>query len=120
MSLENVVELKHRLSVTEENLKATRLELSKWKLHVASEVDDVSGDGKLGLKITCTKPNGQGFFILVSNEEIDFYINDQDALVRNIMEKIYDVLYKDNIRNLVSPLVANGIRNIKAIEGKAR
>ena len=118
MSSETLMETQAKLNITQNNLKTALMELAQWKVEADIEVEKME-DGQFGLRILCRKPNHQGFLILLSNSDITYHQADVEALVRQVVEKIFENLLKDQIRNIVAPGIVNGIQNIKKIGGRA-
>jgi hypothetical protein len=107
----------HKLKVTDETITRLSNDLAHWKMDVDVEV--VPDKDKLGLKITVTKNNGQGFFIIVNAAEVEYYTADIDTLVSKLTERAFDLLFKEQIRNVITSPVTKAVENIKFIGSKA-
>ena len=118
MANETLMEAQTKLQIVQTNLKNALADLAVWKVDADIDVEMMEG-GKFGLRILCSKPNSQGFLILLQHSELMYYDGDIEDLIRQVVEKIFDSLLRDQIRNIVAPGIVNGLQNIKKI-GAAR
>lgn len=118
MTNETLMEAQTKLHIVQSNLKSALSDLAIWKVEADIEVEMME-DGMFGLRILCRKPNNQGFMILLQHSELMYYESDIEDLIRQVVEKIFDSLLRNQIRNIVAPGIVTGLQNIKKI-GAAR
>lgn len=116
MRIEDSIETTRKLQVSEENVRRLKTDIAAWKLETEVEVDTMK-DGRFGLRISCKKINGQGFLLTIGADEVAYHQNDPENLVGQIVNRIFDSLYKDQIRNTIAPAIVKGMKNIKTIGG---
>lgn len=105
-----------KLKIVDETITRLTADLAQWKMDI--DVDVVPDKDKLGLKITVTKQNGTGFFIIVNAAEVEYYSDDIDTLVTKLTERAFDLLFRDQIRNVITTPVTKAVENIKFIRSK--
>jgi hypothetical protein len=83
---------------------------ANWEIRVTAEALSDVNKG-FGLKITAFKTNGSGFSKTYSEEDIQYFVEDPETLVSELVDEIFTHLLKDQIRNGVTPLLTRGLRN---------
>jgi len=84
-------------------------ELAKWRIYVAVSVKPMPGGN--GLAISIAKNNGQGFIYDVSPELVVNYSTDPETLVSMVTDLVFEKLYKEQVRNEITPAIARAIEN---------
>lgn len=113
----DLTDVMHKLKVANERIIELTSELSKWKLDV--DVSVVPMCGMYGLSISVRKPNGDGFIKELTPEVVQYFIDDKEGLIREIIDIIVENLFKQEIRNIVAPSISRGVDNIKRL-GKSK
>lgn len=91
-------------------------ELKRWQIAVDVQVIPDSFD----LKVTVTKPGGDGFIKTVPKEDVFYYGSDVEGLIDSVIADIFDKLIRPEIRNEIGTKIARASKNVLALSGKAR
>lgn len=98
-----------KMKTLDARLTELTTELAKWKVYVAVSVQPTPTG--TGLQISIAKNNGQGFIHAVSAEDVAHYAADPETLVSIIVDKVFENLYKEQVRNEITPAIVRAIGN---------
>jgi hypothetical protein len=109
-----------KLGLQDTKIRELKAILDVWAFSAQGEVtvktvDEVSGPV---LIVAFKKGNGVGFTKEYDREKLVHYADSPSTLVEELVEEIYIRFYKEEIRNRVTKLVDQGLRNAAQIEGK--
>lgn len=105
----DLAEAQRTIKVLSERLTNALVDVGNWKLWVAATV--VEQPGGFGVQFSFAKQNGTGFLKNISAEMVQYYKDDVNALVSELVEEIYLSLYKEQIRNAITETVAKAVTN---------
>jgi len=83
--------------------------LAKWKISILGDV--VAAEGGFAVKLNIFNGNDRGFIYVITPEDVEYYSADQSGLIDTLVELVHTHLFKELIKNELTPFVANGIRN---------
>jgi len=90
-------------------LAEANAELAKWKIKVLADV--VSTQSGFGVKLNVYKENGQGIIKTIETPDVLYYQDDQAGLIDIIVNDVFEHLFKQLIRNELTPFISRGVRN---------
>ena len=105
-----------KMSAADKKINALTQDIAGWKLEVLSEVQ--KNDQGFWVKLTFRKPDGHGFIELIDPQEVAYYVADPEALVQQMVERIFENLYKQQIRDTIAESVTKGLRNANLMASK--
>ena len=100
----------NKLRIADAKITELKTELSKWKME--ADIDVFAGAATV-VKVRIFKDNGDGFSFEMSAEAAIQYADDPDTLIQLVSEKIYDLLYKKQIKEAISSKLAMAVKNVK-------
>lgn len=123
----DLINANRKLELYDAKIKELKAILDVWAFTAQGEVivKEVPVAGADGPKlsepvfiVTFKKGNGTGYVREIGREQLVYYAESPQALVEELAEEIFTRFYKDEIKNRVTRLVAQGLKNAAAIEGK--
>lgn len=105
-----------KLSLQDSKVRELKAILDVWAFTAQGEVT-VKADGP-ALIVTFKKGNGAGFTREYDREKLVHFADSPSTLVEELVEEIYLRFYKEEIRNRVTRLVDQGLKNAAQIDGK--
>ena len=111
----DTVAMMRQLKAVSNQLNEATEQLKRWQIAVDVQVIPVTFD----LKITVTKPGGEGFIKTVSKEDVLYYSNDAEALIDGVINDIFGLL-RPEIRNEIGTKITRAVQNVGKLSGKAR
>jgi acid phosphatase family membrane protein YuiD len=96
-------------------LAEAQADIANWKISVQGDI--VKGHSGFQVKLNISKGNGQGFITTIETPDVLYYADDPATLIDQIVEEVYDNLFKQQLRAVLGPYVTNGIKNAKLRTG---
>ncbi len=100
----------NKIRIAESKITELKTDLSHWKIEADVDVFFSAG---INVHMRIFKDNGDGFAFDISGEAALQYADDPDTLIQMVSEKIYDVMYKNQIKEVVSSKLNMALRNVK-------
>ena len=92
-------------------------QLGEWKINLEAQVK-VKGT-EFVLELRFSKGNGEGYIDEISEADIEYYVEDPEALVNLIVNDVVNKLLHVHLRNHISPVITRGLRNAKMLKDRA-
>lgn len=100
----------NKIRIADDKITELKTELSKWKID--ADVD-VFVSEKMLVRVRIYKDNGDGFSFDLDGAIAAQYADDPDTLIQAVSEKIYDILYKNQIKETIGAKLNFALRNVK-------
>ena len=100
----------NKIRIADDKITELKTELSKWQID--ADVDVFFGE-KMIVRVRIYKENGGGFSFDLDGVVAAQYAGDPDTLIQAVSEKIYDILYKNQIKDTISAKLNLALRNAK-------
>ena len=100
----------NKIRIVDDKITELKTELSKWQID--ADVD-VFFSEKMIVRVRIYKENGDGFSFDLDGAVAAQYADDPDTLIQAVSEKIYDILYKNQIKETISSKLNLALRNAK-------
>lgn len=100
----------NKIRIADDKITELKTELSKWQID--ADVD-VFFSEKMIVRVRIYKENGDGFSFDLDGAVAAQYADDPDTLIQAVSEKIYDILYKNQIKDTISAKLNLALRNAK-------
>ena len=101
----------NKIRIAETRIIELKTELSNWKLD--ADIDVALKDDDICVHVRIFKDNGDGFAFDISGGDIRQAGDDIDTLTQIIAERIYDMLYKKQIKNVIVAKLNTAIQNVR-------
>lgn len=111
-----IVQCERKLVAAQAMITELSENVAKWKLDI--ECSLVPNDGKFDIMIKCTKPNGQGLFLTISESDALIYADDLPSKVASLTDHIIDMLYYQQISKQLAQVLTPLVNNIIDIKGR--
>lgn len=100
----------NKIRIADDKITELKTELSKWQID--ADVDVFLSD-KMIVRVRIYKENGDGFSFDLDGTVAVQYADDPDTLIQAVSEKIYDILYKNQIKETIGAKLNMALRNVK-------
>lgn len=100
----------NKIRIADDKITELKTELSKWQID--ADVD-VFFSEKMIVRVRIYKENGDGFSFDLDGAVAAQYADDPGTLIQAVSEKIYDILYKNQIKDTISAKLNLALRNAK-------
>lgn len=100
----------NKIRIADDRITELKTDLSKWKID--ADVDVFFGE-KMIVHVRIFKDNGDGFSFNIDGGVAVQYADDPDTLIQTVSEKIYDILYKNQIKEAIGTKLNLALQNAK-------
>jgi parvulin-like peptidyl-prolyl isomerase len=98
-------------------LAEAQADVANWKINVQGDI--VKTEHGFAVKLNISKGNGQGFITTIDTADVLYYAQDPATLVDQIVEEVYEHLFKQQLRATLGPYVTNGVKNAAMRQSKS-
>ena len=107
-----------QVKVLTQRLNEATASMGAWVFTAQGEVyvESVGPDRGVQFRMTFKKGNGDGFQRIITPQQLQYFANSPDSLVVELVDEIYHNFYRETIKNRITSLVAQGIKNASLME----
>lgn len=107
------------IATLEGKLREANAKLKKWEVEIDVKVEINSTTGKLAVRVSAIKPHGGGGIVQTIDADEVLYMHDSAGTLSNELARtIFDMLYYDQLREELKPLLERATSNIKKVGEK--
>jgi hypothetical protein len=99
------------IATLQDQLREANTDLAKWKIELLASVYRDQMTNEISLKVTVTKPNGQGFIRSYDQEQLLYVANDPYVLITALTDEIIENLLLKTIREEITTPISNAVKN---------
>lgn len=111
-----LIKAEQKLNVCSQRLAELKSILDVWAFTAQGEVS-IKETGPI-LTLTFKKGDGTGYTRTLNRNELVYYAESESTLVEELTDQIFLRFYKEQIKNRLTKLVDQGIKNASLSEGK--
>lgn len=107
----SITDALNKLRIADAKITELKTDLANWKIE--ADIDVYSSGDNIVVGVRIYKDNGDGFSFQMPGDEALKYADDPDTLIQMVAEKIYDLLYRSQIKDAISTKLNVALANLR-------